>query len=90
MKRVNYTVTQMLSVAALADQKDWVQRLPEIEFVLSTAFSGFSGYSSFFLNYGGMLRPMFWDLTSQEILGVQVFIQKLCDALVNAHGAILT
>ena len=54
------------------------------------ALSDVSGYSPFFLNYGGQLRPMLWDLTGETLPGVRSFMQKLRDGLMNAHDAILT
>ena len=73
----NRTMGQILQIAVAPDQKDWVQKLPTIEFALNTTSSDVSGYSPFFLNYGGQLRPMLWDLTGETLLGVRSFMQKL-------------
>ena len=80
----------MLKIAVAPDQKVWVQKLPAVEFALNMALSDVSGYSPFFLNYGGQPRPMLWDLTGETLPGVKSFMRKLQDGLINAHDAILT
>jgi hypothetical protein len=39
-------------------QKDWVSKLPAIEFAMNSTWSETTGYSPFFLNNGHMPRPV--------------------------------
>lgn len=59
-ERANRTVTQMLRQCIDAKQKDWVSKLPAIEFAINSARSESTGYAPFFLNTGMMPRSMIW------------------------------
>jgi hypothetical protein len=48
----NRTITQMLRQCVDRDQRNWVNRLPAIEFAINSAQSEVTGYAPFFLNYG--------------------------------------
>ncbi|KAF8814452.1 hypothetical protein BYT27DRAFT_7062495, partial [Phlegmacium glaucopus] len=54
----NHTVTQMLRQCIHPNQKDWVAKLPAIEFAINSARSESTGYAPFFLNFGRMPRSM--------------------------------
>ncbi|KAJ3871315.1 hypothetical protein F5051DRAFT_299579, partial [Lentinula edodes] len=56
--RANRTVTQMLRQCVSATQKDWVSKLPAIEFAINCARSESTGYAPFILNNGRMPRSM--------------------------------
>ncbi|KAF8799996.1 hypothetical protein BYT27DRAFT_7044881, partial [Phlegmacium glaucopus] len=56
--RANRTVTQMLRQCISPNQKDWVGKLPMIQFAINSAWSGSTGYAPFFLNTGRMPRTM--------------------------------
>src|ERR1700683_670192 len=81
-------MTQMLRQCISPDQKDWVSKLPAIEFAMNSASSSTTGYAPFVLNYGRMPRSMVWDSDS-EYPGVKIFAQKMKDAILRAHDAIL-
>ena len=51
-ERVNRTVTQMIRQCVQPDQKDWVVKLPAVEFAINSAWSSTTGFSPFQLNYG--------------------------------------
>ena len=51
-ERANQTIGQMLRSCIGLTQKDWVLRLPAIEFAINLARSESTGYSPFFLNTG--------------------------------------
>ena len=51
-ERANRTIGQMLRACIGTTQKDWVMRLPAIEFAINTARSESTGYAPFFLNTG--------------------------------------
>jgi len=60
------------------NQRDWISRLPAIEFAINIATSESMGYSPFFTNYGRMPRPMIWnnpELT--EYPGIRTYAQGL-------------
>lgn len=60
-ERANRTIAQMLRCCIGPNQKDWVSRLPAIEFAINSATSESTGYAPFFLNTGRMPRQMIWD-----------------------------
>ena len=89
-ERANRTITQMLRQCIHPTQKDWVSKLPAIEFAINSARSDTTGYSPFFLNYGRMPRAMIWNTARKnEYPGVRVFAQRLKSAVMAAHDSIL-
>ncbi|KZP08999.1 hypothetical protein FIBSPDRAFT_760614, partial [Athelia psychrophila] len=78
----------MLRQCIRTDQRDWAKHLPAVEFAMNSASSATTGYSPFFLNTGRMPRSMIWNNDS-AFPGVRAFAQKMKDALVTAHDAIL-
>lgn len=75
-KQANHTVTQMIRICVGLAHKDWVAKLPAIEFAINSARSDSTGYTPFFLNNGQMPRAMVWDNPSKsEFAGVRVFAQ---------------
>jgi Zinc knuckle len=89
-ERANRTITQMLRLSVNSDQRDWVLKLPGIEFGFNSAISSVTGFSPFYLNYGTNPSPMIWSSSSDIIPGVRSFMSKLRDGLLAAHDAILT
>ena len=90
-KRANRTIGQMLQSCIGPTQKDWVSRLPAIEFTINLARSESTGYSLFFLNTRQMPRAMIWDApSSDKYLSVKVYVQRMKLALTMAHDALLT
>ena len=87
-ERANRTVTQMLRQCISPDQRDWVSKLPGVEFAINSARSQTTGYAPFVLNYGSMPRSMIWNSDS-EYPGVRVFAQKMKNAILAAHDAII-
>lgn len=87
-ERANRTMTQMLRQCVSLDQKDWVIRLPSIEYAMNCARSETTGFSPFFLNYGRMPRPLIWNSVS-EYPGVEEFAQKMKEAIMTAHDQII-
>ena len=84
------TVGQMLCQCIGPSQKDWVSKLPGIEFAINLARSESTGYAPFFLNTGRLPRVMVWDAVGpEEYLGVRSFTQKVKNAVMAAHDSIL-
>ncbi len=88
-ERANRTMTQMLRQCVQPDQKDWVQRLPAIELAMNTARSDTTGFSPFYLNYGQMPRSLVWN-SDTSYPGVRAFAQRMKDAIMAAHDAIIS
>ena len=89
-ERANRTVTQMLRQCINSDQKDWVSKLPAIEFAINSARSESTGYAPFFLNFGRMPRAMvFNNPSSDEYPAVKEFALQKKLALIDAHDSII-
>ena len=69
IERVNRTVTQMIRQCVRPDQKDWVVKLPAVEFAINSARSSTTRFSPFQLNYGRNPSPMVWN-AQDEFPGV--------------------
>jgi hypothetical protein len=87
-ERANRTMVTMLRQAVEPHQKNWVTRLPAIEFAMNSARSETTGFSPFFLNSGKVPRTMIWDSRS-EYPGVHRHAQMITDAIMTAHDSIL-
>ncbi|KZP20000.1 hypothetical protein FIBSPDRAFT_690168, partial [Athelia psychrophila] len=55
---------------------------------MNSVSSATTSYAPFFLNTGRMPRSMIWNEDS-KFPGVRIFAQKMKDALLTAHDAIL-
>ena len=89
-EQANCTVTQMICQCIHPNQKDWVTKLPAIEFAINLARSASTGYAPFFLNFGRIPRAMLWNpATSKEYPSVQDFMLQKKIALMSAHDSIL-
>ena len=89
-ERANRTIVQMLRMCISPNQRDWVSKLPAVEFALNCARSETTGFSPFFLNTGRMPRSLIWmSADSTEYSGVRVYAQRMKDAIMTAHDAIL-
>ena len=90
-ERANRTIRQMLRSCIGPTQHDWVLKLPAIEFAINSAHSESTGYAPFFLNTGRMPRSMIWTTPENDgYPSVRVYAQKMKNALVAAHDALLT
>jgi hypothetical protein len=90
-ERANRTLGQMLRQAIGPTQRNWVNKLPAIEFAMNSARSETTGFSPFFLNYGRTPRPLLWDYPKQdEYPGVRDMALKIKEAIMSAHDAIIT
>ena len=88
MERANCTITQMIRQCVKPDQKDWVTKLPAIEFAMNSAWVNTTGFSPFQLNYGRNLSPMIWK-GQDEFPGVRKFAEQMKLAVMNAHDEII-
>ncbi|PIL27303.1 transcription factor [Ganoderma sinense ZZ0214-1] len=89
-ERAHRTVGQMLRQCIGKTQKDWVSKLPAIEFAINVARSDTTGYAPFFLNSGRMPRSLIWaDPSKDEYPGVRAYAQRVKNAVVAAHDSII-
>ena len=87
-ERANRTMTQVLCQCVSAKQKDWVTKLPAIEFTMNSARSSTTGFTPFYLNYGHNPSPMIWK--GEEVYpGVRAFAKNMKDMIMSAHDAII-
>ena len=89
-ERANRTITQMLRQCIMPDQRDWVSKLPAIEFAINSARSQSTGYAPFFLNFGRLPRNMIFNNPSaNEFPAVREFALEKKLALIAAHDSII-
>ena len=89
-ERANCMITQMLRQCVHPNQKDWVTKLPAIEFAINSARSASTGYAPFFLNFRWMPRAMIWNSApTTEYPSVWEFALEKKMALMTAHDSIL-
>lgn len=89
-ERANRTITQMLRQCISPNQKDWVSKLPTIQFAINSARSESTGFAPFFLNNGRMPRAMIWNSANPtEYSNVREFARKKKLALISAHDSII-
>ncbi|PVF94984.1 hypothetical protein CPB86DRAFT_712133, partial [Serendipita vermifera] len=80
----------MIVQAIGGNDSKWLERLPAIEWAMNAARSETTGFSPFFLNFGYRPRPLLWkNARADEYPGVRVFAQRMKDAIMRAHDAIL-
>ena len=58
-------------------QKDWIQKLPAVEYAIDLAQSDTTGYAPFFLNYGSIPSPLFTPNIDSRSPGVRSFMNKI-------------
>jgi transposase InsO family protein len=89
-ERANRTITQMLRQCIDPKQKDWVNKIPTIQFAINSARSESTGYAPFFLNNVRIPRAMVWNSASpMEYSNVREFAKKKKLALMSAHDSII-
>ena len=90
-ERANQTITQMLQQCIHPNQKDWVAKLPAIEFAINSARSESTGFAPFFLNASRMPRAMLWESkTSTEYPTIRDFALQKKLAIMAAHDSLLS
>jgi hypothetical protein len=85
-ERANRTITQMLRQCVEPNQKDWVVRLPAIEFAINSTRYESTGFAPFFLNSGRMPQSMLWTCSpTTEFPSVRNFVLQQKLAIMSAH-----
>ena len=90
-ERAIRTVTQILRTMVQPDQKDWVAKVPMVEFAINLSISSSTRFMPFRLNYGHMPRIMecVGKGKPSEAPGVQTFVHQALENLAMAHDAII-
>jgi hypothetical protein len=89
-ERANRTVVQMLRSIIGPGQTNWVSKLAAIEFAINMARSESTSISPFLANSGRTPRVMVWeDPMPTEYPGVRTFLQRMKNAAMTAHDALI-
>lgn len=89
-EHANCTITQMLWQCVDTTQKDWVSKLPAIEFAINCTHLETTGYTPFILNTGWMPCSMIWNSNMKnEFPSVRTFARLHRLAIMSTHDAIL-
>ncbi|KAJ3561610.1 hypothetical protein NP233_g10090 [Leucocoprinus birnbaumii] len=84
------SIDQLLRICASPTQRDWVTKLPSVEFAINAVRSEVTGFAPFFLNYGRIPRSFVWnDPSKEEYPGVRAFTLKMKNAVMSAHDSII-
>ncbi|KAL1940906.1 hypothetical protein VTO73DRAFT_7542 [Trametes versicolor] len=88
-ERAIRNVTQVLRAVVDSDQKDWVDRVPMVEFAINSSVNASTGYAPFDLTYGHMPRMTKFDGDPSQYPGVRAFVERARLNLEQAHDAII-
>jgi len=85
------TIVQILRSMISPDQKDWVEKVPMVEFTINSSMSGSTGFAPFELTYRYMPRMAQLEHRSAPKMapGIQGFVHQAQDNLVMALDAII-
>jgi len=85
------TIVQILRSMISPDQKDWIEKVPMVEFTIHSSMSGSTGFAPFKLTYGYMPRMAQLEHGSapKTAPGVQGFVRQARDNLAMALDAII-
>jgi hypothetical protein len=89
-ERVNRSIGQILRIMVDADQKNWVDKCPLMEFALNSSINESTGYAPFELD-GGYIPSMIREVPSSTKTppGVHEFADRALQHLQDAHDAII-
>jgi hypothetical protein len=90
-ERANRTVNGIMRAVIAPDQKDWVRKLPMVEFAINSAQGKSTGYAPFELNYTYVptLRGLLDRIPATLKPGVRNYASKAQENLLEAHDAII-
>jgi len=90
-ERLIRTITQILHSMISPDQKDWVEKVPMVEFMINSSMSGSTGFAPFKLMYRYMPQMAQLEHASapKMVPGVQGFVCQAWDNLAVALDAII-
>lgn len=89
-ERMNRSVAQIFRSAISADQTDWVDKAPMVEFAINSSISETTGFAPFELNYTHMPNIMPGiQLGGVVNKGIREFVESATQNLNDAYDAIL-
>jgi hypothetical protein len=83
-------VSQILRSVVSANQSDWAQRIPMVEFAINSAISATTGFAPFEVNYSWnptMITEI--DIKDVRFKGVQQFAEHALETIDAIHDAII-
>jgi hypothetical protein len=89
-ERANHLIGQLFRVAISLDQKDWVYKIPMMEFAINASISESTGFVPFEL--GGTYMPMMicqLPESNMAPLGMRTFAQQALQNVAAVHEAII-
>ena len=86
---VNRSVGQILRSIISPDQRDWVPKLPLVEFALNSTLSSSTGFAPFKLNYSYMLQITPFEAKDTMYPSIKEFAQHARANLEIAHDSII-
>ena len=90
MEQVNQSIGQILQATVEADQKNWVEKCPMMEFAINSSINESTGFAPFELD-GGYMPSMIRNIPSDTKItpGVREFAQRAVQHLADAHDSII-
>jgi len=79
----------MLQMSISPEQRDWVHKMPAIEFAFNSVSSSVTGYSLFFLNFGRHPQGVAWHVNDAKLPGIRKFLNRMQAGLEISHQVIL-
>jgi len=82
---------QILHSMISPDQKDWIEKVPMVEFAINSSVSGSTGFAPFELTYGYMpqMAQLEHGSAPKTAPGIQGFVHQARDNLAMALDAII-
>ena len=88
-EQVNRSIGQILRSTVNADQRNWVEKCPMLEFAINLSINESTGFAPFELD-GGYMPSMIREYTANNIPpGVREFADKALQNLMDAHDSII-
>jgi hypothetical protein len=89
-ERAVHMVSQILRSVVSANQSDWAQRIPMVEFTMNSAMSATTGFAPFEVNYG-WTPTMITDIDVKDVRfkGMQQFAEHALETIDAVHDAIV-
>jgi hypothetical protein len=89
-ERINQSVGQILRAVVRPDQKDWIDKLPLVEFAINSSINVSTGFAPFEVARG-YVPSMIRELTTERKLprGIRAFADQALLNLAEAHDAII-
>ena len=88
-ERAIRNIAQILRSVVTPDQRDWIDKVPMVEFAINSSVNTSTGFAPFELTYGYLPRMSKFDRETSKFPGVQAFADKARWNIQLAHDAII-